>query len=84
MALPDISALSIHDRAHVPIPDDIKNATDDRYMLKLKAYASSLPYPIESYAKMVDILDRILLRITQCIEAKDYLVGFLQWDTMLA
>lgn len=73
--LPDI-----HD-ALLDLPDDIDS--DDRYMVKLRNYAKSLPYSIEPYPKMMELLDFILLRITQCIEAKDYDVGLVQWDSML-
>lgn len=69
---------------HDPLlPDDIEHATD-RYMLKLKEYARSLPYAIEPYAKMLEMLDFIMLRLTQCVEAKDYEPGFVQWDSMLS
>lgn len=86
MALPDISSLHIdEDRSpwsSVAIPDDIENA-DDRYMRKLKSYAKSLPYSIEPHSKMIEMLDYILLRITQCIEAKDFDTGMTQWDSFL-
>jgi len=64
------------------LPDDINYATD-RYMHKLKLYAKSLPYAIESNARMQAMLDFILLRITQCIEAKDFEPGLVQWDSMI-
>jgi proteasome activator subunit 4 len=81
MSVPDISALSISDRGPA-IPDDIVNPTD-RYTKKLRDHAKSLPYGIEPNAKIQGMLDFILLRIAQCIEAKDYDPGFLQWDSML-
>lgn len=65
------------------LPEDIEHATD-RYMLKLKEYARSLPYTIEPYARMLEMLNFILLRLTQCIKAKDYEPGFVQWDSMLS
>lgn len=52
-------------------------------MKKLKDYAMSLPYSIEPYSRIVELLDFILLRITQCIESRDFDIGFLQWDSML-
>ncbi|KZT06355.1 uncharacterized protein LAESUDRAFT_653878 [Laetiporus sulphureus 93-53] len=58
------------------------NATD-HYMKKLRNYAKDLPYSIEPYLKMQELLDLILLRLTQCVDAKDYDPGFLQWDSML-
>ncbi|KAG6837040.1 hypothetical protein H0H93_015903 [Arthromyces matolae] len=56
---------------------------DDRYMRKLETYARSLPYAIEPYHKMLELLDFIILRIVQCVEAKDFDVGLHQWDSML-
>ncbi|KAG8915862.1 hypothetical protein FRC00_010753 [Tulasnella sp. 408] len=50
---------------------------------KLKTYAAHLPYSIEPNSEMQNLLDFYLTRITQCIEAKDYDPGFLQWDSML-
>lgn len=68
-----------------PIPDDILNCDDgDRYMVKLRNYAKSMPYSIEPYSKMIEMLDFIILRIVQCVEAKDYDVGLVQWDSMLS
>lgn len=88
MALPDISKLRINGSGttsptKVHVPQDILDTRGDRYMEKLKNYAESLPYSIEPYSKMTELLDFILLRITQCVEAKDYDVGLLQWDSML-
>lgn len=85
MTLPDLAKLSIHDPVPPkppPIPEDIEHATD-RYVQKLKAYARALPYSIESNSRMQDMLDFISKRIVQCVEAKDYDPGFLQWDSML-
>lgn len=100
MDVPDVSMLTIHDpgpangqalcgsdanaNMHIPhIPEDITQA-NDRYMIKLKNYAKSIPYSIESNVKIQALLDFILLRITQCAEAKDYDPGLLQWDSMLS
>ena len=55
----------------------------DRYMVKLKNYAKSIPYSIEPNARMQEMFDFILLRLSQCVEAKDYDPGLLQWDSML-
>ena len=57
---------------------------EDRYIRKLKIYAKNLPYSIEPESKMMEILDFILLRLTQCAEAKDYDVGLVQWDSLLS
>ncbi|KAL0579785.1 Proteasome activator BLM10 [Marasmius crinis-equi] len=85
---PDISSLSLHD----PGPNgfgynhkypEISEESDDRYVEKLKNYTQSLPYSVEPYSKMMQMLDFILLRIVQCIEAKDFDVGFIQWDSMV-
>ncbi|KAJ6574791.1 hypothetical protein B0H19DRAFT_1254444 [Mycena capillaripes] len=77
MALPDISLLNIHDPGP---PSD-----EDRYLLKYREYVRSIPYAsgIEPESKMVEMLDFIVLRLTQCCAARDYEVGFLQWDSML-
>ncbi|KAH9487110.1 Proteasome activator complex subunit 4 [Psilocybe cubensis] len=91
MVLPDISSLNLNGGGYVsstnlngpPLPDDIENTHGDRYMQKLKNYAKSLPYSIEPYSKMVSMLDFILLRLTQSVEARDYDVGFMQWDSMI-
>lgn len=89
MVLPDISSLHLNGGESTlsdkgsPIPQDINDTRGDRYMEKLKAYAKSLPYSIEPYSELIDLLDFILLRITQTIEARDYDVGFVQWDSML-
>ncbi|KAA1468544.1 hypothetical protein DENSPDRAFT_833875 [Dentipellis sp. KUC8613] len=81
-----MSQLKIHDpgpsKPPPDIPEDIAHTTD-RYMLKLKSYAQALPYSIESNSKMQHMLDFICTRIVQCVEAKDYDPGFLQWDSML-
>jgi len=86
MTVPDLSALTLHDPgpdAGPPfVQDDIQHATDP-YLLKLRTYATSLPYSIESNSRMQQMLDLICTRIVQCLEAKDYDPGFLQWDSML-
>jgi proteasome activator subunit 4 len=65
-----------------PIPYDVESA-DDRALRKLKNYARSIPYGIEPNERMQEMLDFIVLRIVQCVEAKDYDPGLLQWDSML-
>lgn len=85
MALPDLSTLHIDDpgpRSKCHIPDDIAHSTD-RYMVKLKNYCSSLPYSVESNSQMQEMLNFIVLRLTQCVEAKDYDSGLQQWDSMV-
>ncbi|KAF5374850.1 hypothetical protein D9758_000077 [Tetrapyrgos nigripes] len=84
MRVPDISILSIEDPDSLPY-DHLSSSTnlDDHYMQKLKTYAKSLPYSIEPYSKMMEMLDFILRRIIQCVEAQDYDVGLMQWDSML-
>ena len=84
MIIPDINGLKLDDPgpASPTIPEDIANATD-RYMVKLRNYCKSLPYTVESNARMQEMLDLILLRLTQCVEAKDYDPGLQQWDSML-
>lgn len=76
MDILDMSILNINGSPLIQdaVPDDTQ---------KLKAYAGSLPYAIEPYDKMIELLDFIILRIVQCVEAKDYDVGLYQWDSML-
>ena len=89
--LPDLSSLHVHDDPHMPstnasgefLPQDIDETGGNRYMEKLKSYAQALPYSIEPYSKMTEMLDFILHRLVQSVEAKDYGVGFMQWDSML-
>lgn len=91
--LPDLSCLNINggrskspcatNAADLPIPDDIQDMRGDRYMEKLKEYAKSIPYAIEPYSKAIELLDFFILRLTQSVEARDFNIGFLQWDTMV-
>jgi len=85
MTFPDISKLAINGaRTPLRIPNDAEDAqAEDRCMQKFNAYAKSLPYSIEPPPKMTELLDFIVLRIVQCVEAKDYDAGLLQWDSML-
>lgn len=85
MVLPDINSLRLSEGPSrtLPIPEDINDTHADYYMDKLKNYAKSLPYSIEPYSKMIEMLDFILTRLLQTVEAKDFDVGFLQWDSML-
>ncbi len=88
MDIPNIASLNLQDTgppisSSTPhIPDDIMHTTD-RYMIKLRHYAKSIPYSVEPNSKMQEMLDFILLRLTQCVEAKDYDPGLMQWDSML-
>ncbi|KAM6497955.1 hypothetical protein JOM56_005903 [Amanita muscaria] len=82
---PDISSLNIHATETSDLlyfTSDVREE-DDRYVTKFKNYAKSLPYSIEPCSEMMELLDFILLRITQCIEAKDFELGLVQWDSML-
>ena len=89
MSLPDVASLKIHDPGpsgttpRAPNGIDGIGEYDDRYMVKLKNYCNSLPYSVEPNEKMQQMLDFILLRLTQCLEAKDYDPGLQQWDSML-
>ncbi|KAJ7783436.1 hypothetical protein DFH07DRAFT_995453, partial [Mycena maculata] len=56
----------------------------DRSLAKYREYVRSIPYGVEPESKMLEMLEFIVLRITQCVLAKDYEVGFLQWDSMLS
>jgi proteasome activator subunit 4 len=71
-----------HDPGPPPLEYDIEDSSD-RYLLKLKSYAKSLPYSIESNSRMQDLLDLICMRVVQTVQARDYDPGFLQWDSML-
>ncbi|EMD41658.1 hypothetical protein CERSUDRAFT_110231 [Gelatoporia subvermispora B] len=82
MHVPNLSGLTIHDPGP-DIPDDIRNASD-HYMVKLRNYARLLPYSIELNSQMQQMLDGIILRITQTVEAKDFEPGLVQWDSMLS
>lgn len=85
--LPDISSLHLNDRSTNAsgeyLPEDIDKSGGNRYVEKLKCYAKALPYSIEPYSKMTEMLDFILHRLIQSVEARDYGVGFLQWDSMI-
>ncbi|KAF8998336.1 hypothetical protein BDZ89DRAFT_1105652 [Hymenopellis radicata] len=80
MSAPDISSLTINDDSSYLSNGILDDDFDmDNYdVSKLK----SLPYAIDSQT-MELLLDLILRRIVQCVEARDYDVGLLQWDSML-
>lgn len=89
MALPDIGKLHINgalpslQHRNAIIPEDVADPKGSREMEKLKNLARLLPYSIEPDSQMQRMLDFIILRIYQSVEAQDYDVGFQQWDTML-
>jgi len=64
--------------------DQVETRDTDVEIEKLKNLARLLPYSIEPHSQMQQTLDFIIKRICQAVEAQDYDVGFLQWDTMLA
>lgn len=72
-----------HSKPPHAIPGGIKDTRDNRYMEKLKTDAMSIPYAIEPHSKAIEILDFFILRLTQSVEARDFDIGFRQWDTML-
>jgi proteasome activator subunit 4 len=80
-----LSNLSIRDRGPNGLLNlnNSSNTSPDRYLEKLKNYAKSLPYSIESNSRMQEMFDLICLRLCQCVEAKDFDPGFVQWDSML-
>ncbi|KAI5124439.1 hypothetical protein M0805_008323 [Coniferiporia weirii] len=86
--LPDISRLTInghHGPPAVDIPDDIAHpSVSDPAAERLKTYVKSLPYSVEPNSHMQNMLDSILTRLVQCVRAKDFDPGFLQWDSMLS
>lgn len=87
--LPDLSKLKIHDDdppgVPITIPDDIEypQGEHDPAMERLRTYVKSLPYSVESNSHMQELLDFFLTRLLQCVRAKDFDPGFLQWDSML-
>jgi proteasome activator subunit 4 len=87
MDLKHLSNLSIRDRGPNGLPDQLprnsSNISPDRYLEKLKSYAKSIPYSIESNSEMQAMFEFICLRLCQCIEAKDFDPGFAQWDSMI-
>ncbi|KAJ3576138.1 hypothetical protein NP233_g640 [Leucocoprinus birnbaumii] len=91
MALPDISTLHING-VHAPsqhfdtvaLPNGVEATGVNDELEKLKNLARLLPYSIEPESQMQETLDLIIRRICQAVEAQDYDVGFLQWDTMLS
>lgn len=90
--LPDITLLRINGDSHkqqtlnsagIPLPEDIEDPGGNRYMQKLKEYARSIPYAIESHSEALELLNFFVLRLTQSVDAKDFDIGFMQWDSML-
>lgn len=82
MDFPDVSRLSISGaKTDSLVPNEDTEMTEDP--CKFNTYARSLPYPTELRSKMLDKLDFIVLRLIQCLEARDYDVGLIQWDSML-
>ncbi|KAF7437108.1 hypothetical protein PC9H_003942 [Pleurotus ostreatus] len=77
---PTLNGANGHDP---PPPNGVNGNEEDPYMRKLKLYAQSLPYDIEPYSTALEIFDIMLLRLTECVEAKDYDVGLLQWESMI-
>lgn len=68
----------------VKIPDDIiEGAKTDPSLEKLRLIAQNLPYPIESNAYMQGILDHILMRIVQCVKARNFDRSLMDWDEHL-
>jgi proteasome activator subunit 4 len=83
MDFPDVSRLSINGaKTHSQIPMETDSELEED-TCKFNTYEESLPYAIEPRSKMLVMLDFIVLRLTQCLEARDYDVGLLQWDSML-
>ncbi|KXN83586.1 Proteasome activator complex subunit 4 [Leucoagaricus sp. SymC.cos] len=91
MALPDIGRLHLNDvpassqHLDTTFQQDLAESNGiNKEVEKLKDLARLLPYSIEPESQMQQTLDLIIMRICQAIEAQDYDVGFLQWDTMLS
>ena len=74
-SLPDISQLNLNGEARVH---------SDRDMEKFRNHVKLLPYSVEPLSEMTEYLDCIILRLTQCVEAKDFDVGFSIWSDLLS
>jgi len=80
----DLSEMRLDEKASVKIPDDIvEGAKTDPELEKLRIIAQGLPYPIDSNVSMQENLDLILMRIVQCVKARDFDRGLLEWDVCL-
>jgi proteasome activator subunit 4 len=44
----------------------------------------SLPYEVESLAEMDDRLERICQRLVECVQAREWGLGFRMWDSALS
>jgi proteasome activator subunit 4 len=84
LKLSDLHISNFHDKPVNGTKPGITTSPEDRPFEKLANYAKSLPYPIEPNSQMQEYLDFIILRLTQCVQAKDYEVGLQQWDSMLS
>ncbi|CCA68831.1 hypothetical protein PIIN_02692 [Serendipita indica DSM 11827] len=65
-------------------PTPVRVKDEERASRKLKYFARSLPYNIESEEEMHKRLDVIITRLAQAVESRDYEYGVLQWDSLLA
>jgi proteasome activator subunit 4 len=84
LKLSDLHISNFHDKPVNGTKPGITTSPEDRPFEKLANYAKSLPYPIEPNSQMQEYLDFIIIRLTQCVQAKDYEVGLQQWDSMLS
>jgi proteasome activator subunit 4 len=87
LTLPDIVSLRLEDTKSPRYPlQEPEPEPKDQYeaaIEKHKLYTAYLPYSIEPNSDMQKYLDFIIRRIVICVEAKDYDVGFFQWDSIL-
>jgi proteasome activator subunit 4 len=81
MDIPDISRLSINAAKTRLITNEADWESEE--VCKFDIYGKFLPYGIEPRSKLLEILNLIVVRITQCVEARDYDAGLAQWDSML-
>jgi proteasome activator subunit 4 len=83
MTLPNMSSLTLNHASIETTCEGVGIDDEDPALKKWKLLAKSLPYATEPLPKMMEMLDFIILRIAQCVEAQDYDVGLVQWDSML-
>ena len=62
-----------------PSPTSLNGEDREKFM----DLPRSMPYPVESLQEMDDRLDLIMRRLADCVQAKDFDVGFLAWNHRL-
>lgn len=72
------SASSFEDSIATPT-----SPSQDENREKFMDLPNSMPYPVESLAEMDARLDFIMGRLVDCVEAKDFTVGFIAFNHRL-